>query len=235
MASAIDNLHEHNTITAHMKRILQSIVMLFCMLIWLSAATITHTFTVFPAVTDWSLTNSVPQFDPSLGALTNVTVGVGVNAANVIKVESRSNLPRTVAGGGVVAATATAAGYSAIATLTNSHTRAVSGFDGVIDYGGTSGFTTNLVGSASASEIPSDFTPFIGVGNIPLVASAVANGFYRGPADYAFEVATQASALVTVTYEFSPPVCPECPSCDPEPDCKPNPCDDRRKPRNKRR
>jgi len=213
---------------------MKTILLFLLMLTSLRAASITHTATVFPAFTDWSLTNSVPQFDPSLGTLTNVTIEIDVNAANVIKVESRSNLARTVTGGGIVTAVATAAGYSASTTLTNSHTQAMARFDGVIDYGGTSGFTVNVSGSSGAAATPADFTPFIGTGNIPLVVSAVANGFFRGPADYAFEVGTQASALVVVTYDFTPN-CPPEPACDPEPeDCvkphtKDDDCDDRRK------
>jgi hypothetical protein len=216
-----------------MKRILQSIVMLFCLLIGLSAATITHTATVFPALTNWSLTNSVPQFDPSLGALTNVSITVSANVRNRVRVESRSNLPRTATAGGTATITATVAGYSAAASVTNSYTQALGGFDGVIDYAGASGFDQTLDGSGYDAATPPDFTPYIGAGTVPLVAASVANGSYSGPGDYRFIVNTTASALVTVTYEFSPPTCPE---CDPEPDCeRDRDRDDRRKPRNKRR
>jgi hypothetical protein len=91
-------------------------------------------------------------------------------------------------------------------------------FDGVIDYGGTSGFTQAVVGTASASAF-APTAPFIGVGNVPLVASAVGVGMYNGSGFYRFVVGTTASAIVTVTYEFSPP---ECPPCEPEPDCEPD-------------
>lgn len=222
------------------------LLFILALVVRVAAASITHTATIFPTGTDWAVTNSIPQFDPSLGTLTNVTIGIGVNAATTVKLESKSNLARTLTGGSYVTGTATAAGYSASTTLTNGHTQAVSGFDGVVDFGGTSGFTVGITGSSSASAIPASFVPFVGVGTVPLIASATALGFYRGPADYEFEVATTASALVTVTYEFSLPPCPECPpACEPEPDCKPrvkppqkddDDCDDdRRKPSRRHR
>lgn len=211
-----------------------SINIILAALLWFTtafAATITHTSTVFPSPTNWSLTNSVPQFDPSLGTLTNVSVSVGANMRNRVRVESRSNLPRSATAGGVGAVTASVGGLITQAGITNSHTQALGAFDGVIDYAGASGFDVTVDGAGYAAEIATDLVPFIGVGNIPLISSATARGFYRGPADYEFEVSTSASAIVTVTYEFSPPVCP---SCDPEPE----ECDDRsdrRKPRNRRR
>ncbi len=195
------------------------------------AATITHTTTILPSFTDWNVTNAIPQFDPSLGTLTNVSIGIGANVATVTKVESKSTLTRSVTSGSHATVTATIESYSASASVTNSHSQQLGRFDGVVDFGGTSGYTVGIVGSAFGQVGPADFIPFIGVGNIPLITSAAARGFYRGPADYEQEVSTTASAIVTVTYEFSPPVCP---SCDPEPeDCDDR--NDRRKPRNRRR
>jgi hypothetical protein len=200
------------------------------------AATITHTATVFPSPTNWSLTNSIPQFDPALGTLTNVSITVAANVRNRVRVESRSNLPRTATAGGTATITATVAGYSAAASITNSYTQALDAFDGVIDYAGVSGFDQTLDGSGYGAVTPPDFTPYIGVGTVPLVAASIANGSYNGPGDYRFIINTTASALATVTYEFSPPACP--PACNPEPDCKPEPddCrDDRRSSRKRRR
>jgi hypothetical protein len=191
------------------------------------AASITHTTTIFPSRTDWSVTNSVPQFDAALGTLTNVIIGINVNANTEVFVENRDRRAWATTVGSTVTATATVAGFSAITSFTNSHTQTLTSFDGLLDFGGTSGFTQSVSGSDSAStSVP--FAPFVGVGNVPLIASTLAVGNYQGSGFYEFGVLTTASALVTVTYEFSPPTCPE---CDPEPDCE----RDRRKPRNKRR
>lgn len=202
------------------------------------AASITHTASVFPQTTNWSLTNSVPQFDGSLGTLTNVTITVAVNTSTQLRVESRDTTPWLTYAASEVTATGIVAGYSATTTLTNSHTATLSEYDGVLDYGGTSGFNVTVVGTDSGSAVPASFAPFIGTGTVPLIAAATAVGVYEGSGDYRFIVNTRASAIVTVTYEFSPPVCPECPpACEPEPVCEPEPkdCYDGRRSYRKRR
>lgn len=210
------------------------ILLILALVCRISAASVTHTATVFPTRTNWSITNSVPQFDPALGALTNVTIGISVNVSTQFRAENRDTIAWLTEARTEVTATGTVAGYSAITTLTNSYTTTLSVYDGVLDYGGTSGFTVTIVGSDSENTVPSDFTPYIGTGTVPLIASAIGVGFYDGSGDSRFIVNTFASALVTVTYEFSLPPCPDC-DCDPEPDCKPNPKDDCRKPSRRHR
>lgn len=180
------------------------------------AATITHTATVFPQLTNWNLTNSVPQFDPALGTLTNVSVTVAANANSAFYFESLDTIGWSVTASSIVTTSASASTLTASTTFTNSHTQSVTAADGVLDYGGTSGFTVQKSGSAYGVNSTTSVAPFIGTGTVPLSASASAVGDYQGPGDYFFFVQTRASALVTVTYEFSPPSCPECPpACEP--------------------
>ena len=221
---------------------MKCILLILALAVRVAAASITHTATVFPNIPDWSVTNSVPKFDPTLGTLTNVVVSVAANASTRFWVENRDTIERSTYAASRVTATGTAAGYAATTTITNLHTATLSAYDGVLDYGGTSGFNVAVVGSDSGSIVPSDLTPFIGTGTVPLVAAATAVGVYEGSGDYRFIVNARASAIVTVTYEFAPPVCP---SCDDDDDCKPrvkppskkdDDCDDdRRKSRNRRR
>lgn len=202
------------------------ILLILALAVRAAAASITHSAATFPALTNWSLTNSVPQFDPALGTLTNVVITVAVNASTQLRVENRDSIAWPTYAASEVTATGTVAGHSATTTLTNSHTATLSAYDGVLDYGGTSGFNVTVVGTDSGSAVPSDFTPFIGTGTVPLIAAATAVGVYEGSGDYRFIVNTRASALVTVTYEFAPPACPECPpACEPEPVCEPEPKD----------
>lgn len=202
------------------------ILLILALAVRVAAASITHTAATFPQITNWSLTNSVPQFDPALGTLTNVTITVAVNASTQLRVENRDTTPWLTYAASEVTATGTVAGYSASTTLTNSHTATLSEYDGVLDYSGTSGFNVAVVGADSGFAVPSDFTPFIGTGTVPLIAAATAVGVYEGSGNYRFIVTTRASTIVTVTYEFSLPPCPECPpACDPEPVCEPEPKD----------
>ena len=213
------------------------ILFILALAVRVAAASVTHTAQIFVAPTDWVATNAVPQFDSALGTLTNVSVSVAINGTTSIRFENLDEFYEgDITGGGVITGTATAAGFSVATKLTNSHTQTVTGmYDGVLDYAGSGGFRLSISGSSASSASPADFTPFIGVGNIPLIASATGAGIYDGPGDYAFGVTTRASALVTVTYEFAPPVCPPAPVCDSKPDCKPDPNDDCRKPSRRHR
>lgn len=180
------------------------------------AATITHTATVFPQLTDWSLTNSIPKFDPSLGTLTNVSVSVAASANTALYFESLDTATRTVSAGSIVTASASVASLTALTTVMNAHTQSVSANDGVLDYGGSGGFSVQKDSSAAGANSTTTVAPFVGAGTIPLIVGTAAVGIYEGPGDYYFFVQTYASAMVTVTYEFSPPVCPECPpACEP--------------------
>lgn len=191
-----------------------------------AAASVTHTATIFPTLTDWSLTNSVPQFDPALGTLTNVTVTVAANVQSTFFTENRDRRAWDTTTTSHATVSASVDTLSASTLIEPSHTQNLTAFDGVIDFAGTSGFTASESGTGTGFNSTSVVAPFIGVGTVPLTASAVATASYTGSGFYRFVVNTSASALVTVTYEFASPVCPECPpSCDPEPVCEPKATD----------
>lgn len=169
-------------------------------------STITHTINVLESTTDWSFSSSVPQFNPALGTLTGVSLGIFVSGETEVKVESKSRLRRTVTAGSTITGTATAAGSTVSKVVTNQVSQSLAGFDGAVDFAGPSGLTQTISGNDSGSIQPSELAPFIGVGSVPVQVSASASGFYQGPADYSFQVATKAGALVNVSYEFTPAV-----------------------------
>lgn len=227
---------------AHVR--MKYILLILALAVRVAAASVTHTATIFPTLTDWSATNAVPQFDPALGTLTNVTVTVAANVQSTFYVENRDRRAWDTTATAHATVSASVETLSASTLIEPTHTQNLSAFDGVTDFGGTSGFTVSKSSFGTGSNSTSTIAPFIGVGTVPLIATAVANASYTGSGTYNFGVATSASALVTVTYEFAPPACP--PACNPEPDCKPrvkppskkddDDCDDdRRKRRNRRR
>ena len=82
-------------------------------------------------------------------------------------------------------------------------------FDGVIDFGGTSGVTfTNLSGSASVSNgpslSPSLIATFVGVGNVTLGQNATGNSSGTGAGNLITQFATQAGSVAKVTYSYQP-------------------------------
>lgn len=200
-----------------MKIIVQSIIAVAASFVCAVAASITHTATVFQTSGDWTFTNSVPQFDPALGTLTNVSVSISINVTNDIYAENIGSRKVTPITQGDVLATVTVAGFSVEANVINSHSQSLTTFDGVIDYSGTSGFTKTVSGNDSVLAVfPS--AGFVGSGSVTLVASIVTSAIYQGIGAYNFGVTTTSSALVTVTYDFTP----NCPPCEDEEDCKPS-------------
>lgn len=208
----------------------------------LIGASITHTLTVFPQMTDWRVTNSIPQFDPGLGSLTNVSVSVSVNAANRLRTENRDRQSWETTASGEVQAIADVGGHVTSTSVTNTYSTTLTAFDGLLDYQGTSGFDVTVVGGSSSIGQPASVVGFSGTNSIPIIIGATAIGRYDGSGYSRFIINTTASALVTVTYEFSPPTCPPAPEdCDDRRKPDSDDCDDRdgrddrRKSRNRRR
>jgi len=63
-----------------------------------SAGTVVHTVTVNPTLTDWSVTNRVPQFDARLGTLRSVQVLAVTNAVSARVGTLTANNSITVSG-----------------------------------------------------------------------------------------------------------------------------------------
>jgi hypothetical protein len=198
-------------------RVMKKLIALLLTSVAAFAATSTHTLTVFPAATNWSVTNSVPQWNPADGTLNSVTVTVAGNVSSRFRAESRDTTDGVITATTDAHVTATTGGVTADAAIDPTHTQAVTAYDGVLDYAGTSGFTVTSVATGSDAEVASVLTPFIGTGTVPVTAGATAAASYEGPGDYRFIVNTTASALVVVTYDFTP----NCPPCDDdEEDCR---------------
>lgn len=193
-------------------RVMKKLIALILTSVAALAATSTHTLTVFPTATNWSVTNAVPQWNPADGTLNSVTVTVAGNVSSRFRAESRDTIDTVTTATTDAHVTATAGGVTADALISPTHTQVLTAYDGVLDYGGTSGFTVTSVATGSDAESASVLTPFIGTGTIPVSAGATATATYEGSGDYRFIVNTTASAIVTITYDFTP----NCPPCEEE-------------------
>lgn len=196
----------------HTVRVMKKLIALILTSVAALAATSTHTLTVFPTATNWSVTNAIPQWNPADGTLNSVTVTVAGNVSSRFRAESRDTTDGVITATTDAHVTATTGGVTADAAIAPTHTQAVTAYDGVLDYAGTSGFTVTSVATGSDAEVASVLTPFIGTGTVPVTAGATATASYEGPGDYRFIVNTTASAIVIVTYDFTP----NCPPCEDE-------------------
>jgi len=198
-------------------RVMKKLIALLLTSVAAFAATSTHTLTVFPTRTDWSVTNSIPQWNPADGTLNSVTISVAGNVSSEYLAENRDTIAGTITATTDANVTATSGGVTADAVITPSHSQAVTAFDGVIDYSGTSGLAVTSAATGSDTESAAVLTPFIGTGTVAVSASSSGSATASGPGHLRFIVNTFSSAIVTVTYDFTP----NCPPCDDdEEDCR---------------
>ena len=161
----------------------------------LNAGTVVHTITVNPTLTDWSVTNRVPQFDQRLGTLKSVQVTVSANAAGrseYVSLDRNWRLPVSLAVTNAVSARA--------GSLTASNSVTVSGASSVA-YGVTNvdTFAVSLGKSVSTNR---NLGVFVGTNTLPVVTAATARTWYSGPGDFSLRWDTRASAVATVAYTF---------------------------------
>lgn len=161
----------------------------------LNAGTIVHTITVNPALTDWAVTNRVPQFDARLGTLKSVQVTVSANAggrSDYVSLDRGWRLPVSLAVTNAVSAR--------VGGLAASDSITVAGSSSVA-YGITN-VDTFAVALGRAVSTNRNLGVFVGTNTLPVVTQATARTWYSGPGDFTLRWETRASAVATVAYVF---------------------------------
>lgn len=157
--------------------------------------------------TNWSTTVSLPRFDAGLGTLTNIALSSQVTAVQDLRVENTEVVPRNVTATGTGRVTLTLpTAPNLVGNASNVITPALAAYDGVTDFAGASGVTA-LAQSATTTANRASYTPtsdFVGVGNISLPTAAVGFIVASGGGNLVAQVATQAAAVVCITYSYSP-------------------------------
>ncbi len=169
------------------------------------AATVSYNDT-HRATTDWTAELSVPQFDPALGLLQQVTMELAGESSTLFRFENRSRAPRTA----TQDATATLAFNGPVSTnmvISLAVTADVSAADGVADWGGPAGYSQGMSDSAVHSwqwlAGPDDLSAFIGTG--PLVFDVTALGVSNSISGSRWaSISTQAGATVRIGYAYRP-------------------------------
>ena len=172
-----------------------------------------HQASIPLATTNWSSSLSVPKFDPALGILTQVQFTLDGHIQGEAKFESQDAAASTVTMTFQSTLTLTRPDNSLLVVVIpqSVFVDPVASFDGVIDFGGTSGMThANITASQSAmftSPRPlSDLALFTGPsGNpgsivLPVVAQGTSNA--SGAGNLLLQFSQQARADVTVCYVY---------------------------------
>jgi hypothetical protein len=174
----------------------------------------TKTYTVsFPdKPTDWKDTETLPQFDPSLGTLTSVEIQVQDPMTNIIKIENLDLAPATIHA--TVNSTATLSGPSIrdmVTAMQVDQSFDAGPFDGTIDFddpcGHVFGPTTKYGSNAYTLTADSDMAPYIGTGTVSFTESTHASASAEGSANLVLSVNTSVSATVQVIYHYKPGNC----------------------------
>ncbi|MBI9019325.1 MAG: PEP-CTERM sorting domain-containing protein [Phycisphaerae bacterium] len=205
-----------------MKKVILCLLVLLVATVTANAAvTGPATDTITATATNWNGTLTLPQFNPDAHkvnptdtvTLNFVTLTLDSGVSGVIKFENLDSTAATVTGNLAANVTVTGAGTTLMAAPTASKTETIAGYDGNLDFGGTSGRTyTDLSGSDSATtDLTTDAekAPFIGLGTIDFAVSAIGASNGAGPGNLMLGFNTIADATATVTYNYTSIPVPE--------------------------
>ena len=172
----------------------------------LTTTTITNTF-VFPKFDTAGGTKTLTSIDFTLGGQVFGTAkGESQDASAsvlTLTLEAKLTLARPGFSGNIL-----------VSIPTIDSTFNATAFDGVNDFGGTSGVTFNEVASSTSADTQSlsggaDLALFTGSGNIslPIIAKGQSSG--SGPGSFLQQFTTQASASASVSYNYTTSGVPE--------------------------
>ena len=169
------------------------------------ADTVTFNAAHAASTTNWTDALSLQQFNSALGTLTSVVFTYGGVITSIFKVESEDAAPATIS---VNTAGNLVFGLPISTTLnfSNSATQDVSAFDGIIDFGGTSGFgpkTVVATNSGSTATITSGLASYIGPGTYKIDVAANASSNATGAGNFSSKITTTAGANIGVSYNFT--------------------------------
>ena len=182
------------------------------------AVTLTYSDTVDATRTNFTDSVSIPQFDSSLGDLTSIIVELTGSVSGSIQLESTDAAPSNVTANLVSEIKLQRPDMSDLVVVlpTASEDANFTAFDGTVDFGGTSGLTRNNLSETASNSIsftdPSDFSLFLGTGNLVLPVAALGKSNASGAGNLATVFQTFAAANITVSYEYT-----EKPTAVPEP------------------
>jgi hypothetical protein len=174
-----------------------------------TADTIMFSDSVALQPTNFNSSVSVPKFNPALGTLTKVIFELSGHVEGQAKFESLDAGATTIS---MQLAAQVKLQRPDLSSLVVAFPLAMtsdnaSAFDGVMDFGGTSGKTyPALAGDdneMSMTTAPLDLALFTGMGNImlPVMATGASSG--SGAGNLLLQFNTSASSDVTVTYEYT--------------------------------
>ena len=178
------------------------------------AASFTQAYTLAPTLTDMSSFVELAKFDPAMGTLQSISIGLygtlgGSGGVENLQTKKASIFSLTLTGD-VQFVLPGVASLSASNVALLSETVTLAKFDGTRDRAGSSGqsYTYSTDISATTTIDPLQFGAFIGEGVVSAPISATASSAIAGPSTRFASFDTNFSGRVVVTYDYltQPPV-----------------------------
>ncbi len=166
-------------------------------------------------LTDWTTSLTVTKFDPALGVLQSIDFVLTGRVQGSAAFESRdakANVITTNLSASITLDRPDNSQLAVVVPLVSMMTSATA-YDGVLDFGGTSGATFNglqssLVDTVAGDKAASDLALFTGSsgapGSISLSAAATGQSSASGSGNLVSQFTTNAGADFTVTYNYTP-------------------------------
>lgn len=156
--------------------------------------------------TNWSHTLNLSKFDTTLGTLNSITFTYGGDFSSLFRFESLDATPAVVTANASINLTF-GGPISATQNLSSSASRAVSAFDGTIDFGGTSGgiFAPLFGPKSDTLTLLSGLAAYEGLGSYAINVGANNASSASGPGNLITQISTEALATIEVTYDYSVP------------------------------
>lgn len=173
-------------------------------------------------LTNWNQTVSIPRFDSSLGVLTAVHVQLGAHLEGSAGVENPSFFGEVVPMQFAVQTSITRPDNTLILVATPSQNFAphLSGYDGTVDFGGSSGaffpnLSVDVIPSPTVTlSAPLDLALFSGPtsnpGTIALNVASIGTSTATGSGPIITTFLSRSSAQITVCYDYEPAVVSYC-------------------------
>jgi hypothetical protein len=163
-----------------------------------------------PAPTDVTRTQTVDQFDPSLGTLTAVEIIAEATLTSQMNVENLGPNAAKVDGAFSGTLTLQAPGTAPLVTNPTGNVSAnVDPFDGTLDLAGPSGHdfaptAMQTTKSVLLDAATTDLSAYVGTGKVTLTEGATATSTAAGPGNLLAMIRSATSADVKVVYHYNP-------------------------------
>ncbi|GAB4331271.1 MAG: hypothetical protein Kow0010_16550 [Dehalococcoidia bacterium] len=171
-----------------------------------------HSVTFPVATTDWTLTQSLPRFDPETGVLVAVDIQNDAEITSTIEAESLDSAPATLTGtvSGEIDVLVGGSHRVLAVPMVDAGQFDAASYDGEPDFAGPSGhnFGSHTATETATLRVDGDaLSAFVGPGSVQLEATARATSRTEGGGNVLNRIATTAGARAQLTYHYRPHTC----------------------------